>query len=79
MEIAANLLIDSSESIHDIALYLRFVDQPSFTNRFKKVMGISPTEYRKQHIRQNSRKANFNYKREVDNLDMPFNIVMRKH
>ncbi len=79
IEIAANLLIDSSESIHNIALDLGFVDQPSFTNRFKKVMGISPTEYRKKHIRQNTRKANFNYKKSFDDLDMPFNIVMRKH
>lgn len=79
IEIAANLLIDSSESINDIATALGFVDQPSFTNRFKKVMGVSPTDYRKNHIRQNFRKANFNYKHSFDDLDMPFSIVMRKH
>lgn len=39
IEIAANLLIDSSESILNIALALGFADQPSFTNRFKKNYG----------------------------------------
>lgn len=79
IEIAANFLTDSSESILNIALSLGFADQPSFTNRFKKIVGVSPTDYRKNHIYQNICKSNFNYKHNFDNLDMPFDIVMKKH
>ena len=79
IEIAANLLIDSSESILNIALALCFADQPSFTNRFKKIMGVSPTDYRKNHIRKNISKSNSNYKYNLDDMDMPFDIVMKRH
>jgi PAS domain S-box-containing protein len=47
---ACALLRDRSQSIGGIALDLGFYDQSSFTGQFKKAMGLTPLQYRKQFV-----------------------------
>lgn len=45
---AAHLLSDTDSSVEEIAFLLGFRTVPGFSVSFKKKMGMSPTEYRKQ-------------------------------
>lgn len=46
---ARSLLEKSEESIGEIAVECGFYDQSHFTKRFKRVIGMSPSAYRKQY------------------------------
>ena len=46
---AKNLLINSKKSIAEIANYLCFSSEFHFSNTFKKTVGISPRDFRKNH------------------------------
>ena len=46
IEKAKNLLLNSPDSISEIAYDLGFEQPPSFSKLFKKKTGISPAEYR---------------------------------
>lgn len=48
---AKALLRYSDKSISLISLYLGFSSQSHFTNTFKKIVGISPNEYKAKHIK----------------------------
>ncbi len=48
MELAKDLLKNSDKKIGDIAEKIGYYDQLSFSKMFKKVEGISPTEYREK-------------------------------
>jgi len=41
------LLLETNKSVASIAYELEFDDPSYFTRLFKKIVGISPTEYRK--------------------------------
>jgi len=47
---SCELLRTESIPINDIAVELGFYDQSSFTVQFKKCMGLTPLQYRKQFI-----------------------------
>lgn len=47
LEVAANLLKDSSLSITGIALQVGYTDHSKFSNAFRKKYNITPSEYRK--------------------------------
>ncbi len=49
---AAKALTDGTETIAQIAKTVGFYDHSVFTKQFTKLMGISPTNYRKKHIIQ---------------------------
>ena len=49
MKTACELLSRGEEGIPDIALSLGFYDQSSFTFQFRKHLGATPLQYRKQH------------------------------
>ena len=49
LKTACEELGKTSNSILDIALSLGFYDQSSFTQQFRKHMGSTPLQYRKQH------------------------------
>lgn len=51
MERAAGRLMDTDEPIKQIALALGFCDEFDFSRRFKHVMGISPSQYRRRSPR----------------------------
>ena len=53
---AAAMLRNSQESISWIARSVGYESQSKFTNAFKNVMEILPTDYRKQYQRENPRK-----------------------
>lgn len=44
-----NLLVYSDKSISEISVYLCFSSQPYFQNLFKKLYGVTPAQYRKEH------------------------------
>ena len=46
--VATRLLIESPDSIADIALASGFYDQSAFTRSFKVATGVTPSEFRKQ-------------------------------
>jgi two-component system response regulator YesN len=46
--IAAALLVNTGYSIHEVAFQTGFPDQAYFTRVFKKTLGKSPSEVRKQ-------------------------------
>lgn len=48
MDCAKALLVDSTQTIADIAYGLNFSDPHNFSKAFKKIVGISPKEYRLQ-------------------------------
>lgn len=50
IEESKKFLVDTKESISDIALRLGFSDQSYFSKVFKKVEGITPGKYRKMYI-----------------------------
>ena len=47
---ASDLLGNGSQPIGDIAFDLGFYDQSSFTVQFKKTMGMTPLQYRRQFL-----------------------------
>ena len=47
---ASDLLGNGSQPIRDIAFDLGFYDQSSFTVQFKKTMGMTPLQYRRQFL-----------------------------
>ena len=47
---ACDLLGNGSQPIGDIAFDLGFYDQSSFTVQFKKTMGMTPLQYRRQFL-----------------------------
>jgi AraC-like DNA-binding protein len=49
MKAACEMLSAGKENILDIALSLGFYDQSSFTLQFRKHLGATPLQYRKQH------------------------------
>lgn len=49
MKTACELLSQGKDNILDIALSLGFYDQSSFTLQFRKHLGFTPLQYRKQH------------------------------
>lgn len=49
MKTACELLSRGRENILDIALNLGFYDQSSFTFQFRKHLGVTPLQYRRQH------------------------------
>lgn len=46
MEVAKYLLTDTNQKIIEISIQLAFPDSQSFTKAFKKIIGLTPTEYR---------------------------------
>ncbi len=46
---ASQLLIESQESILDIAFAVGYSDQSAFTRQFKKATGLTPTEFQKHN------------------------------
>ncbi len=50
VEESKKYLVDSNQSISDIALRLGFSDQSYFSKVFKKVEGITPGKYRKMYL-----------------------------
>ena len=46
---AAEALVETSESIIEIALAHGFCDQSTFTQHFRKRMGMTPREFRVRH------------------------------
>ena len=47
--VGAEMLLERDESISNLALELGFADQSHFTMHFKRVHGIGPAAYRRQH------------------------------
>ena len=52
---AVKLLSETTSGICEIAFQCGFSDHSYFSHRFKKYMGISPGDYRKNHIVQDSK------------------------
>ena len=46
----ARLLLETSESISRIAALVGYESQSKFTTAFKSIMGVLPTDYRKQYL-----------------------------
>ncbi|MDO4189331.1 MAG: AraC family transcriptional regulator [Lachnospiraceae bacterium] len=53
LEIASRMLIDTKDSVTDIALRTGFSDSSYFARAFKKRMGISPLKYRQERKIEN--------------------------
>jgi AraC family transcriptional regulator len=51
ISVGAEMLLANNESISAIALELGFADQSHFTMHFKRVHGVGPAGYRRQHLR----------------------------
>jgi AraC family transcriptional regulator len=49
IELASNLLLNSKESLAEIALLSGFADQSQFTRSFKQATGITPAKFREIH------------------------------
>ncbi len=47
---AQKMLADNDLSIKEIALELGYSDAYTFSKQFKKLMGLSPTEFKKIYI-----------------------------
>ena len=48
MDIAKTYLIDKNKSIKEIAVDLGFADTYAFSKQFRKCVGLSPSEFRKE-------------------------------
>lgn len=66
IELAASMLLSSNMSVKEISETLNYTDQPYFTKSFKKIVGCSPSEYRKAN-RNAVSDANLNNKLNIDN------------
>jgi AraC family transcriptional regulator len=51
IDVGAEMLLNQEHSISDVALELGFADQSHFTMHFKRVHGMGPAGYRRQHRR----------------------------
>ena len=51
LSIAETLLLETAVSIREISDLLCFVDAYSFSNLFKKKLGVSPKKYRENKIK----------------------------
>lgn len=69
IKIACNMLLNSQMSINEISEALHFADQHYFTNAFKKVMYITPSEFRKSNSIDYLVRANRNIKQGVSEPD----------
>ncbi len=49
LEVAAKLLLESTLSVSEVSVYVGFNSHAYFTNSFKTVYGISPTEFIQRH------------------------------
>ena len=47
---AANMLVETKDSITEIATYCGYQDSNYFGDVFKKIIGVSPNKYRKEHF-----------------------------
>jgi AraC-like DNA-binding protein len=47
MEKAQELLVQTEESVSEVARQVGFQDYSHFSKQFKKLVGLAPTEYRK--------------------------------
>jgi len=52
IELACQLLIETGMSVRDIASYLSFEDEFYFSGLFRRKVGVSPTQYRKQNLKR---------------------------
>ena len=59
ISIAASLLLTSDASINEIAEMLNYSDTASFSNAFKKNMGVSPKTYKKTNMNRSTQTTNF--------------------
>lgn len=59
LSIAASLLLSSNYSINEIAEMLNYADTASFSNAFKKNMGMSPKAYRTTNTNKLTHITNF--------------------
>ena len=51
IELACQLLTETGMSIREIAFYLSFEDEFYFSGLFRRKMGVSPSQYRKQAVK----------------------------
>lgn len=49
MKLAAHMLQETDTAANTIALEVGYANYPNFVNMFKKVYGISPSQYREKH------------------------------
>ncbi len=54
MNLASRYLLDTNQHIQDIALSVGYEHHPHFSTAFKRKFGLSPLEYRLQHISNTS-------------------------
>lgn len=50
VKMAANMLVETKDSITEIATYCGYQDSNYFGDVFKKIIGVSPNKYRKEHF-----------------------------
>lgn len=55
MELAGQLLLDTSDSVANIALETGYDNPPYFTATFKKYYGCTPSQFREQHTQDNGK------------------------
>ena len=51
LELACQLLRETGMSVRDIASYLSFQDEFYFSGLFRRKIGVSPIQYRKQSVK----------------------------
>ena len=49
---ACDLLQSSEQSVTEVALEVGFYDHSDFSRQFRRIMGQSPTDYRRQKVGQ---------------------------
>ena len=80
IDIAADLLLNSKMQIKEISELLNYTDPASFSNAFKKIIGISPEKYRKMNINIIFNQANILNKFTVEAAEnLPFDLTVNRH
>ena len=75
IDIAASLLLNSNMQVKEIAEALHYSDQPYFSNAFKKIMGMSPENYRKINLGSVQKISNIHSKVPLEVAEnLPFNL-----
>lgn len=75
IDIAASLLLNSNMQVREIAEALHYSDQPYFSNAFKKIMGMSPENYRKINLGSVQKISNIHSKVPLEVAEnLPFNL-----